>query len=156
MSKIFGNNSEQALREQEESATKIKLKVDIVSQKIANIYTAIEEEALPGLAKRAKALEEEREALELQYRDSQKQVAVARMSDGVGKDRMSMILSFVREQKLREDEERRVVREALSEQIRAIVEKIVMYPGGPTCKKEHRDIRYFKVFFKSGQVVEME
>ena len=155
ISNALGVKQEGYLRALEEAATGIQLDIEAIDQKLENLIKAIEEEPLPTLVKRVKALEEEREALNGLLRDAEKHVTVERMSNGSGKDRIAMILRLFREQKLREDDEKRILREALSEQIRAIVDKVLMYPGGPTCSKHGRTERHFHVHFKSGQVVEM-
>lgn len=155
ISNVLGTKQEGRLRELEELAVRIQLEIETTAKKIENLIKAIEEEPLPGLVKRMKGLEAEREALEAKLRDVEKHVTVERMSTGAGKDRIAMILRLFREQTVRTNDEKRILREALSEQIRAIVEKIVMYPGGPSCNKDGREERHFYVHFMSGQVVEM-
>lgn len=155
LSVVLGDRSEDTVKSLEESAASVLLRIDELSKKIENLYVAIEEAPSAGLATRVKKLEDEREVLLSNFKEAEKHIVVERMSQSIGEDRIKTLLRLFREQKIKTDDEKRILRESLSEHIRSIVDKIEMFPGGPTCSKDGREERYFNVFFRSGKVVEM-
>ena len=139
----------------ENQIAKFQTRVNDWSKKIENLYKAMEEDPIPGLVKRVKALELERDGYVQQLKNAETQVSVERMKKSSGKKRMSMILKLFNKQKIADDIHKRIIREALSEQIRSIIDKIVVYPTGPARDRAEREMRFMNVHFKSGHVVEM-
>lgn len=131
-------------------------KIEELERKIANLYIAIEEDPLPGLVKRIKAFELELEDLTKQKSNLSNQLTSEKMSMAGGKSRMHDLISFFKMLKKTTDPtELLAVRESLYQQIRTLIEKIDMYPTGPSLNKENREMRFLKVLFKSGTVVEI-
>ena len=157
---ILGNASEASIteiREHEEYTAHIRSQLQANKKKIENLYIAIEEDPVPGLVKRVRELEDADEKLTNQLTNAERSMTTKRMGTTATKGRIALILQLFREQKIKSDDEKRLLREALSEQIKAIVAKIDMYPSGPTFNrsKAAKEMRYCNVYFKTGTVIEV-
>ena len=84
------------------------------------------------------------------------ELTIERMSDDSGRSRIKLLLMLFKAMSQATDElQLRTIREGLFEQIRTFVERIDLYPSGPTLNRENRDMAFMRVRFKSGNVVEI-
>ena len=67
-----------------------------------------------------------------------------------------LLLLLYKAMKQEKDElQLRTIREGLFEQIRTFVERIDLYPSGPTLNRENRGMAFMRIRFKSGGEVEI-
>ncbi len=154
---LFGMKNTKHLEELEERFIKITSENDFCTRKIGNIYKAIEEDPVPGLVSRLKDLERQSLDLKEEKEKIEFELATEKLIDNSGSSRMkNLIFLFNRMNSCTTDIELRAIRESLLEQVRTFVEKLVLYPTGPILNKNNRDMRFMRVFLKSGCVVELE
>lgn len=141
----------------EEKAGALQAKIAEKSKSHQNLLKAIEESFSAGMAKRVAALESEIEMLNEQLSETETKILIERSASISGKDRLSLILKLTKEQKSKSDEEKRVLRESLSELIRSMVDRIDMYPSGPSrnSDKAAKEDRYAVITFKGGNTQEI-
>lgn len=124
-------------------------------RRIENIYKAIEEEPIPGLAKRIVKFEDENTLLEADKLRLSSAMAREKLAIASGDKRMKSLIKLFKSMNVEDENDRRIVREALQTQFKSIIEKIDLYPTGPTLNRQNRDMRYLEVHLKSGTVVEI-
>jgi hypothetical protein len=126
-------------------------------RKAQNIAKAIEDGDAPKtLVDRLKVLEGEQSGLKAQVREQQDVVNSLEAQRGSGKDRMAAFLK-VRKLLKQTDDPLTVkgLRQQLAALISTVVEKVEMYPAGPTVNGSKAD-RYMVATLKSGQRVEID
>lgn len=153
---VFGGKKSEKLEQLELERVKLLGVLEGAEKKIENLYAAIEEEPLPGLVKRLKDAEAEKIELEKNLALIVAELTIERVSGDTGRSRMKTLLMLFKAMKQEKDElQLRTVREGLFEQIRTFVERIDLYPSGPTLNRENRDMAFMRVRFKSGSEVEI-
>lgn len=131
--------------------------IDDQKKKVDNLYMALEEGYHLGLMDRIKGLELEMEDQQKALDEVNREISVKKLATTSGKSRMSLMLKLFKALKETEDVAKlRIVRESIQSQIKDVVEKVELFPTGPYLNKENRDMRFMRVFFKSGAVCEWE
>jgi DNA invertase Pin-like site-specific DNA recombinase len=156
-SRLIAPKSGAVLVALDEKAGTLQAKIAEKSKSHQNLLKAIEESFTAGMAKRAAALESEIEKLNEQLSETETKILIERSASISGKDRLNLILKLTKEQQSKSDEEKRVLREALSELIRSIVDRIDMYPSGPSrnSDKAAKEDRYAVITLKGGNTQEI-
>lgn len=153
---LLGANESTNLKALDESIAGQQSELEKLDQRIANLYTAIEEEPLPGLVARLKAKEVERDEKATILETTKSAAAVERANADTRGSRMALLLRLFREIKSKNGDELRLLREALSAQIHQVVAKMALFPTGPSRNRSNKADRYFVVHFASGEIVEMQ
>ncbi len=154
---IFGNRQSEKLEKIEAERVTLFGSIVAMEKKISNLYTAIEEEPVPGLVKRLKEMEANKAELEKSLAAVDAELTIERMSRDTGHARMKTLLMLFKTMNQASDElQLRIIREAVFEQIRMFVDRIDLYPSGPTLNRENRNMAFMRVRFKSGNVMELE
>lgn len=153
---MFGGKRSEKLEQLEAERVKLLGLLDGMEKKITNLYIAIEDEPLPGLVKRLKDMEATKEESEKSLALINAELTIERMSDDSGRSRIKLLLMLFKAMSQATDElQLRTIREGLFEQIRSFVERIDLYPSGPTLNRENRDMAFMRVRFKSGNELEI-
>lgn len=120
-----------------------------------NIYQAIEEEPVPGLALRLKELEAEIVSDNKELHKIEVAILTAKNLETRGSEQMKSLLTYYRNMKTCSQLERRVIREKLYEMIHSITERIELFPTGMSLNLSEKEMRFMRVHFKSGQIREI-
>lgn len=153
---IFGGRKSEKLEHLEAERVRLLGVLEGTEKKITNLYVAIEEDPLPGLVKRLKDLEAAKDASEKDLTLITAELTIERMSGDTGRSRIKSLLMLFKAMKQATDElQLRVIREGIFEQIRTFVERIDLFPSGPTLNRANRDMAFMRIRFKSGNEVEI-
>lgn len=156
LDKLFPSTEETKVPELENKLIGILGKCEDIDSRITNIYKAIEEDPLPGLVKRLRDLEAEKQNLQEEKTLLNSQISTVRLSEQSRSRRMKLLLALFKSLAHPKDElELRIIRETLYEQIKSITEKIEAFPTGPALNRAEKDMRFMRVHFKSGQIKEI-
>lgn len=151
---LFGSVDSQRLEELEQRMMELSAKIDDKKRKIANIYIAIEEDPLPGLTKRIKEIEAEvdiddKKKTKILQEMSSEKVATSSMKER----RASLKKLWAMQTKCDDQLALRTIRETIYEQIKSLVERIDVFPSGPSLNRAEREMRFFNVTLRSGSVI---
>lgn len=154
---IFGSRQNEKLQEIEAKRIAFLGAIVGIEKKISNLYTAIEEDPLPGLVKRLKDLEASKTESEKALALVDAELTIERMSANNGRSRMKTLLMLFKAMNQATDElQLRTIRETVFEQIRMFVDRIDLYPSGPVLNRDNRDMAFMRIRFKSGSEMEIE
>ncbi len=153
---MFGGKKTDKLEQLEAKRVQLLGVLEGMEKKIANLYVAIEEDPIPGLVKRLKDMEAAKAESEKDLALITAELTIERMSGDTGRSRIKLLLMLFKAMKQATDElQLRTIREGIFEQIRSFVERIDLYPSGPTLNRQNRDMAFMRVRFKSGNEVEI-
>jgi len=154
---IFGSRQNEKLQQIDAKRMTLLGAIVGMEKKISNLYTAIEEDPVPGLVKRLKEMEASKAESEKALALVDAELTIERMSGDSGRTRMKTLLMLFKAMNQATDElQLRTIREAVFEQIRMFVDRIDLYPSGPTLNRENRDMAFMRIRFKSGNEMELE
>lgn len=153
---MFGGKKTEKLAQLDAERIRLVSVLESTARKIANLYSAIEEDPIPGLVKRLKDMEAAKVELEKDLALINVELTIERMSGDAGRSRIKLLLMLFKAMKQETDELRlRTIREGIFEQIRTFVDRIDLYPSGPTLNRANREMAFMRIRFKSGNEVEI-
>lgn len=148
---MFSTSKQVDVDELERQRMEASTAIGDCKHKIENLYKALEIEFHQGLMERIKGLEKDLDDQQNRLELVETEIAVKSHASNSGKSRMSLLVKLFKSLKnTKDDLALRIVRESIQSQIKDFVEKIELFPTGPALNKAERDMRFMKVFFKSG------
>jgi hypothetical protein len=131
-----------------------------LARRVGNITRLIEDgDGTKALIHRQRELEAEAERLQQQANAQRDKVLLIESTEQSGKSRMDALIALFREmQKLRAEDSKiklRILREQLSAAIAQTVERVRLFPTGPTLQAD-KSQRYMVVELKSGKQYEID
>jgi|APEBP8051072266_1049373.scaffolds.fasta_scaffold00786_24 DNA invertase Pin-like site-specific DNA recombinase len=156
ISTLFGEQQPEIVHSLEQEKARMLLNINENKKKTINLYLALEDEFVPGLAKRVKVLEKETSDLLASLEQLEQDISRSKMSSSFATERRRIMMQLWNSLAKEKDElSLRRLREALSEQIHNIVKKIDCFPSGPSLNRAEKEMRFMRVTFKSGAVKEI-
>ena len=156
ISTLFGEQRPEMFQALEQEKVRVLHKIDENKRKAQNLYLALEDEFVPGLAKRIKELDKEATDLLATFKQLEEDISRSKLSASFAAERRRIIMKLWKALAKEQDQlALRELREALSDQIHNIVEKIDVFPSGPSLNRAEKEMRFMRVHFKSGQIREI-
>jgi len=153
---LFGEQRPEMFQALEQEKVRVLHKIDENKRKAQNLYLALEDEFVPGLAKRIKELDKEATDLLATFKQLEEDISRSKLSASFAAERRRIIMKLWKALAKEQDQlALRELREALSDQIHNIVEKIDVFPSGPSLNRAEKEMRFMRVHFKSGQIREI-
>lgn len=151
---LFGALNSDKASELEQSLITISAKIDANKQKVENLYIAIEEKPLKGLTQRVEILEAEIDTDEEKKKKILQELSTEKVASSSVKERRASLQKLWKMQIKCEDElALRTIRETLHAQIKSIIERIDLYPTGPSLNRAEKEMRFMNVLLRSGSIV---